>query len=204
MVKFYLLTTDLTYLMLAIATIVGIKKYKFLRGFEKCYLFYLIFICFIEIASNVLVKVIKHEDTSDLYVIYIIGSFTLFSLLYTWKLKLPDYTRWILVSLAGIYGILQFIFKINADFIKAYSTIVLICLIGATLLVKIKNNTPEYRFLFTDSCLFLYNIVSVFLFIILNQIQMAMGTFSYIWSINNMLTTIVYFSFLKNFLQLKK
>lgn len=204
MKNFYNISTNLSYLVLATATVIGIKKRKFLINYEKGYLIYLLFVCCIEIASNIFVELLGYQDTSFLYKIYIVGSFSILSLLYTKKLKLPHWLQWSMIGLAGTYYISQFFFEMSPDFIKAYSTLITIGLIGASLLVEIKKTNRNNRFIFVDACLFSYNIVSVFLFIILSQIQLSYDTFYAIWSVNNLLTGILYFSFIKNFSQLKK
>lgn len=204
MKEFYLATTNTSYVVLAIATIIGLYKWKLLRGYEKCYIIYLLFICCIEIMSNAIIDIFGAENTDLVYSLYIIGSFIIFGCLYTLKLRLPQYVRWAMMGISALYIILHYKFDISLDFIKAYSTLIIICLIGASLLVKIKKNMSGYRFIMVDSFLFLYSLVSVFLFIILNQLQMSTDTFYIIWSINNILSSVLYYSFIKNFLQLKK
>lgn len=204
MKSFYNVSTNLNYLVLTAATVIGIRKRSFLIDYEKGYLIYLLFVCCIEIASNIFVELLAYKETAFLYKIYIVGSFSILSLLYTKKLKLPHWLQWSMIALAGTYYISQFFFEMNADLIKAYSTLITIGLIGASLLVEIKKTNRNNRFIFVDACLFSYNIVSVFLFIILSQIQLSDYTFYTIWGVNNLLTGVLYFSFIKNFSQLKK
>ncbi|MFY7816160.1 MAG: hypothetical protein ACOVRK_13345, partial [Chryseobacterium taeanense] len=83
--------------------------------------------------------------------------------------------------------------------------IVVICFAGYALLMEIKNSKINDRFLLADSFIFLYYALSVFLFFLLRQLS-DLGTeeATMIWSINNILSSVLYLSIIYTFLKLKK
>ena len=102
------------------------------------------------------------------------------------------------------YFIQKWTLNINLDILKAYSNLLLSCLIGVSLLLKIKYNDKTDPFLRSDILMFFYYVVSIFLFITTGQLANIDIVYNYIlWGFNNLLTAFLYYSLTKSFSQLK-
>ncbi|MCX8524079.1 hypothetical protein OF897_09090 [Chryseobacterium formosus] len=93
----------------------------------------------------------------------------------------------------------------NFDEVKVGSNIIIICLAGFTLVQQVKNNKNVNRFTLIDACIFFYYSVSVFVFIIFQQLQnLSEDNFYMVLGVNTVLSSILYSSFIYTFLKLKK
>ncbi|WP_157837400.1 hypothetical protein [Chryseobacterium sp. P1-3] len=147
------------------------------------------------------------NDTSFIYPFYIAGEFFLLTALFIRKLNVPKYYLLLAAALASGFMILKYGAGIpaNADIVKVISNIIIICLSGAILIREIKDSPSQNRFLPADACIFFYYSVSVFFFIVQHQIaHLSEDDYLIILSANNVLSSILYCSFLYIFIKLKK
>lgn len=195
-----------SYFLLLIATIVGILKYRSLKNEENWYVYYLVYTLIIEASVNVSIELFDTRGTETIYLFYIGGVFSILMYLYITKLNLHRIWAISLAYIGILYLLLQPISEgINNDYVKVISNIIIFALAGITLLREIKKTKFDNRFLWTDSFIFLYYSVSAFIFILHNELgNMDLDLAYLIWGINNILTCILYSSFIYTFLKLKK
>ncbi|WBV58637.1 hypothetical protein PFY10_09275 [Chryseobacterium daecheongense] len=205
--SYFITTWGITNFLLLVSLIFGIAKYSVLKKEEKQYVFYIGFLFFIEAATNFLTVVLHYKDTSFLYPIYIAGEFFLLTSLFIRKLGISKY-GWIPVAVLSLgFLLMNKTFKIyfNDDVVKVTSNIIIICFAGSTLLQQIKNNKAINRFILVDACIFFYYSVSVFIFIVQHQIAtLSEDDYYTILGTNNILSSILYGSFIYTFIKLKK
>lgn len=197
----------LNYALLLSVILLGAAKYRILNHKEKQYFHCIAFLFFIELLNLALPYIFRLNDTSFLYPLYIAGEFFLLTGLFIRKLDWPKYALGIVGLLAGSFMISKYGFDYpsNADIAKVVSNIIIICLSGFTLIREIKNTSAQNRFLLVDASIFFYYSVSVFIFIIQHQIaNLSENDYYIILSANNILSSILYCSFLYTFIRLKK
>ncbi|MGG5208679.1 hypothetical protein ACQWU4_06995 [Chryseobacterium sp. MIQD13] len=207
MTDFFKVILFLNYGLLLSIILLGAAKYRVLNNNEKQYFHCIAFLFFIELLNLVLPYVFNLNDTSFLYPLYIAGEFFLFTALFIRKLKLPKYFSGIMALLACGFMISKYVFNnpFNSDIVKVISNIIIVCLSGFTLIREIKGGTAQNRFLLVDACIFFYYSVSVFIFIIQHQLaNLSENDYYIILSVNNILSSILYCSFLYTFIRLKK
>ncbi|MFY1047015.1 hypothetical protein [Chryseobacterium sp. GP-SGM7] len=193
--------------MLLIIVFLIFWKYIILNKKEKQYAFYIVFLFLVELISLFFAYVIELQDTSFIYPYYIAGEFLLLTSLFIKKLDLPKYLFGITSIVALLFLIISHIPAItfNFDEVKVASNIIIICFAGFTLVQQIKNNKNISRFTLIDACIFFYYSVSVFVFIIFQQLQnLSEDNFYMVLGINTVLSSILYSSFIYTFLRLKK
>ncbi|CAI8734952.1 hypothetical protein [Chryseobacterium sp. IT-36CA2] len=197
----------LNYALLLSVILLGAAKYRILNSREKQYFHCIAFLFFIELLNLALPYIFRLNDTSFLYPLYIAGEFFLLTGLFIRKLDWPKVALWTVGILAGGFMVAKYGFDYpsNADIAKVVSNIIIICLSGFTLIREIKNTSVQNRFLFVDASIFFYYSVSVFIFIIQHQIaNLSENDYYIILSANNILSSILYCSFLYTFIRLKK
>lgn len=197
----------LNYALLLSVILLGAAKYRILNYKEKQYFHCIAFLFFIELLNLALPYIFRLNDTSFLYPLYIAGEFFLLTGLFVRKLDWPKAVLWITGALASGFMISKygFDYPANADIAKVVSNIIIICLSGFTLIREIKNTSLQNRFLLVDASIFFYYSVSVFIFIIQHQIaNLSENDYYTILSANNILSGILYCSFLYTFIRLKK
>ncbi|WP_333596826.1 hypothetical protein [Chryseobacterium flavum] len=207
MAGFYKAILFLNYGLLLSVILLGVSKYVLLNNKERQYVHCIAFLFLIELLNLVLPYVFNFNNTSFLYPFYIAGEFFLLSSLFIRKLELPKYLLGIIALLAGGFMVLKygFNFPFNADIAKVVSNIIIICLSGFTLIREIRDTSFQNRFLWVDACIFFYYSVSVFIFIVQHQItNLSEDGYYIIFSVNNILSGILYCSFLYTFIKLKK
>ncbi|AZA75445.1 hypothetical protein SAMN05421682_10792 [Chryseobacterium indoltheticum] len=205
--NYFILTWGITNFLLLVSCIFGVKKYSTLRKEEKQYIIYIVFLFIIEGVTNLLTQYYNFENTSFLYPIYIVGEFLILSNLFIKKLNLSKYCNIPILILTLGFIILNQFFSIlsNEDYGKVISNVIIICFCGFVLLQEIKGTRHKNRFLLVDACMFFYYAVSVFVFIIQNQIAVLNENDYYmILGVNNILSSILYCSIVYTFLKLKK
>ena len=152
--------------------------------------------------------ILKFQNYSFLYPIYIAGEFFTVTGIFIKKLNLSKYS----LIATGLLSIFLLIadrifgqYQYNNDYSKAVSNIIMIVFIGYSLIQDIKNIKPKSTFQLIDKTFFLYFTVSIFIFIFQNQlIAFPKDYFTGIWIINNLMSCILYGLLIKTFLQLKK
>ncbi len=197
----------LNYALLLSVILLGAAKYRILNHKEKQYFHCIAFLFFIELLNLALPYIFRLNDTSFLYPLYIAGEFFLLTGLFIRKLDLPKSVLGCTALIAGGFMISKYGFDYpgNADIAKVVSNIIIICLSGFTLIREIKNTSLQNRFLLVDASIFFYYSVSVFIFIIQHQIaNLSENDYYIILSANNILSSILYCSFLYTFFKLKK
>lgn len=203
---FFYSTIYLSYFFLLTALVIGILKYKYLQNYEKGYVLYLIYTFFIEATVLVFTEYLEKQETSFVYPFYIGGIFCIISILYLKKLKAQKI--WLIAFPAlGILYLAAHPFTdiFNHDYIKVISNIIIFCLAGLSLLQELKKNKSDHRFLWVDAFIFLYYSVSAFIFVLHNKLgNMEINQAYIIWGMNNILTCVLYFTFIYTFLKLKK
>jgi len=207
MYSYFIITWGITNFLLLASCIFGGVKYPLLYKEEKQYSLYVVFLFIIESITNILTQFYDFEDTSFLYPVYITGEFYILTSLLIRKLGIPK-TGGYLTALISI-GFLTLKYSLdlphNADIVKVVSNMVIVCLSGFALLQEIKGNRLKNRFLWVDACIFFYYAVSVFIFIIQNQIaNLKEDDYYLILGTNNILSSILYCSIIYTFLKLKK
>ncbi|AZA48709.1 hypothetical protein EG346_11200 [Chryseobacterium carnipullorum] len=207
MTDFFKAILFLNYGLLLSIILLGAAKYRILNNKEKQYFHCIAFLFFIELLNLVLPYIFNLNDTSFLYPLYIAGEFFLITALFIRKLELPKYLIWVTALLATIFMVSKYIYDypFNSDIVKVVSNIIIICLSGFALIREIKGVSVPNRFLLADACIFFYYSVSVFIFIIQHQIaNLSENDYYIILSANNILSSILYCSFLYTFIKLKK
>lgn len=207
MTDLYKVILFLNYGLLLSVILLGAARYRILNNKEKQYFHCIAFLFFIELLNLILPYAFKLNDTSFLYPLYIAGEFFLLTGLFIRKLELPKYFLILTALLAAAFMISKYGFNApgNADIIKVISNIIIICFSGITLLHEIKSTSSQNRFLLADASIFFYYSVSVFIFIIQHQLaNLSENDFYIILSANNILSSILYCSFLYTFIKLKK
>ncbi|MEJ5050267.1 hypothetical protein WH221_10515 [Chryseobacterium culicis] len=197
----------LNYALLLSVILLGAAKYRILNHKEKQYFHCIAFLFFIELLNLALPYIFRLNDTSFLYPLYIAGEFFLLTGLFIRKLDLPKSVLGGTALIAAGFMISKYGFDYpgNADIAKVVSNIIIICLSGFTLIREIKNTSLQNRFLLVDASIFFYYSVSVFIFIIQHQIaNLSENDYYIILSANNILSSILYCSFLYTFFKLKK
>lgn len=207
MYDYFITTWGITNLLLLVCCVFGIAKYSVLEKDEKLYVYYLFFLLLIEATTNLLTLVFHFKDTSFLYPIYIVGEFLVLMTLFIKKLNLSKYWHLPVLILAVGFLFVNHFFAayFNADLAKVISNIIIICFAGYSLLQEIKKSKSNNRFILADAFIFFYYSVSVFIFIIQHQIAtLTKDNYYAILGTNNILSSILYGSFLYTFIKLKK
>lgn len=207
MVNFYKTFLFLNYGLLLIIVFLIFWKYTILNKKEKQYVYYIVFLFLVELISLFFAYVIELQDTSFIYPYYITGEFLLLTSLFIKKLDLPKYLFGITSVVPLLFLMVSNISKItfNFDEVKVGSNIIIICLAGFTLVQQIKNSKNISSFTLIDACIFFYYSVSVFVFIIFQQLQnLSEDNFYMVLGVNTVLSSILYSSFIYTFLKLKK
>jgi len=208
MKEFSAISGDVSVILLTIALIIAIIKFKHFTKNEKWYSYYIIFIFLIEINSYIVLPLLKIQSNSFLYPIYVAGEFFTVTSIFIKKLNLGK-NAFILTGLLSLFFLIGdrilVQFQYNNDYSKAVSNIIIISLIGYSLIQDIKNVRAKNSFQIIDKVFFLYFIVSIFIFMLQHQlVELPLEYFSAVWVINNLMICIVYALFIKTFLQLKK
>lgn len=207
MTDFFKAILFLNYGLLLTVVLLGAAKYRILNNKEKQYFHCIAFLFFIELLNLVLPYIFNLNDTSFLYPLYIAGEFFLVTALFIRKLELSKYFLGITALMAAVFMVSKYVFNypFNSDIVKVISNIIIICLSGFALLREIRDTSVKNRFLLVDACIFFYYSVSVFIFIIQHQLaNLSENDYYIILSANNILSSILYCSFLYTFIRLKK
>lgn len=207
MAEFYKIFLFLNYGLLLTIVFLTFWKFNILNKKERQYVYYIVFLFLIELISLVLAYFFEAQDTSFLYPYYIAGEFFLLTSLFINKLKLPKFALIAVFFITAAFLIVNNIpvIALNNDAAKVVSNIIIICLAGFTLLQQIKNGKNISRFTLVDACIFFYYSVSVLFFVVQRQIpDLSEDGYYLLVGTNNVLSCILYASFIYTYLKLKK
>jgi hypothetical protein len=193
--------------LLLTAFVYGVSSKTFLINAQtKWYLFYLGFVLCIEFMVKVLIMGFKIKNTSLTYPFYVSGEFCTLSQMLIFAVGLSK--KWqfaaVLVSIA-IFSEAMILWSnhqyFNPGYGKIVSHLVIVGTIGYLLIQNLKELEIHKPFLMIYASLFLYYSVSLFLFLIMNQLT---KTNIVIWTMNNVLASILYGTSIYTFYRLKK
>ena len=205
MEQFYYAIIRISYVLLTISLIIAISKYNSTTKNEKWYIYYIIFIFFIELTSYI-ISFTETKNNSFMYPVYIAGEFFTVTGIFIKKLSLSKYS-FIATGILTLFFLTadRFLIQYNNDYSKAISNLIMISLIAYSLIQNIKVIIGQNRFLLLDKMFFFYFLISVFIFLLQSQlISFPIETFYNIWIINNIMVVILYTIIIKTFLSLKK
>ncbi len=190
--------TIFSFVSLVISVIIGILIFSKLPKDQKWFFGYLGFILIVEITAKVLI--LLGEKNWVVYPIYLLGEFLLLAFMCSealkWSAKLNSV--WIGISVLLLFECLV-LWGVNSNVVgglgKIVSHFIIIGLTGIYLIQKLKeeDRLQENRFMVTYASLFFYYTISLFLFLILEQLpgigdeQAAM-----VWSLNNLFSALLY------------
>ncbi|ARV05818.1 hypothetical protein BTO04_03495 [Polaribacter sp. SA4-10] len=204
----YILTSIiLSYFLLITAFIYGCSS-KQIRNNElsKWVVIYLGFILVIEAINHFSITILETKTTHYLYPLYFVGEFLILMSIFLKELKAPKKWKIIKGLVAGyIFIESAILWFINDDASNGYGKIIshltILCLLAILLIKNLKELEENNHFSIIYIALFLYYGVSLFLFLLINQLtEMNIN----IWIINNILSSILYGSFIFTFYKLKK
>ena len=158
------------------------------------YIIYLGFILGIEFISKFSIYILKSETTKYLYPFYVTGEFVLLISFFLTELKASKKWQIITRLIAGYIFIettILWFMKNDAStgYAKIISHLTIICLLAMLLIKNLKELEKNNPLSIIYTTLFLYYGVSLFLFLLMNQLT-AMNI--NIWIINNILSSILY------------
>ncbi len=193
--------------LLFIAFIYGIYA-KQLRNNQQTrwFLIYLGFILVIELITKTLIFIFDSNNTQSIYPFYVSGEFFILVMLFLSALKITK--KWfkktlIITSCIFIEGF--FLWFLNGDastgYGKLFSHLTIVCLAAYLMIKKIRELETGNPLLIIYAALFLYYAVSIFLFLLVSQLTKITIP---IWTINNMLSSVLYASSIYTFYRLKK
>ncbi|KQT16341.1 hypothetical protein ASG31_12550 [Chryseobacterium sp. Leaf404] len=207
MYSLYEVLLYLNYFLLFINSVLGFVKYSYFIKSEKFYVFYIFFLFCIEMTVWWLSSGLGFTDTLFMYPIYIAGDFFLLTSLFYSKLKLNKIfvAASAFLSFAFLIAVFGFKIEFNHDIAKVISNIIIICLAGIFLIMQIRNGKKAERFFFADLGVFFYYSVSVFNFVIQQQLQnLSKEDYALIGIFNTFFAAVLYGLITYTFLKLKK
>ncbi|AUC76399.1 MULTISPECIES: hypothetical protein [unclassified Olleya] len=204
----YILTSIIgSYCLLIIAFIYSITC-KQIRSntLFKWYIIYLSFILTIELLNFFFIEIIESKTTQFLFPFYVAGEFLILLNLFLKELKTSNnghILKWVMTSYIFIET--TFLWFFNDDATTGYGKIIshltIIFLLAILLVKNLKELEKKNPISIIYVALFLYYGVSLFLFLIMNQLtEMNIS----IWIINNILSSILYGSSVYSFYKIKK
>ena len=172
----------------------------------RWHLIYLGFILGIELITKSLIFLFNINNTQSIYPFYVTGEFIIMVLLLLSALKPTKKWVWIALLFSGcifIEGIVLWLVNDDAStgYGKIFSHLIIICMTAYLLIKHLKEFEANNPLLVIYAALFLYFSVSLFLFLLMNQLT---KTTIHIWTINNLLSCILYGSSIYTFYRLKK
>lgn len=206
---FYYSTLIISNCLLIISFLLGCVKQGMLPVEGKLYLYYLGFIICVELLTKILILAYI-QNTGFIYPFYVGGEFfllmTMFivaqKLTYKWYVLIGLITAFIFIEAAVLWSNNQ---NITAGYGKVFSHLSIVCFAGYSLIRGLKDFKKENGFLVIYGSLFLYYTISLFLFLLLQQLTDLNPQSAFIlWGMNNVLSSILYGASCYIFWQLKK
>ena len=197
--------------LLLLAFIYGIyTKQLWSNQQVRWYLIYLGFILGIEIITTLLIYIFDNNNIQSIYPFYVAGEFFILLQLFLTGLKVAKKWHLIVIFITILIFMEAIIlWYLNDDtstgYGKIFSHLTIVCMIAYLLVKNLKELETTNPLLIIYAALFLYYTVSLFLFLLLNQlINLNYNTASIIWIMNNTLSSILYSSSIYTFYRLKK
>ncbi|WP_322348285.1 hypothetical protein [Marivirga arenosa] len=197
----------LSYSLLITAFLYGVSN-EVIRNneFKKWHIIYLGFILGIESITIFSIYILESKTTQYLYPIYVTGEFLiLMSLCLTefkatkmWKLVTGIVASFIFIETTILWFVHQ---DASTGYAKIISHLIIICLLAILLVKNMREVERSKQSWFIFGALFLYYSVSLFLFLLINQLTEHSIN---LWIINNILSSILYGSFIYTFYSFKK
>jgi hypothetical protein len=207
MPDFFYTSVILSCCLLVTAFIYGISN-KRLRNNElsKWYIIYLGFILTVELLAFFFIDIIESNTTQFIYPFYVTGEFFILVSLFLKKLrtsKKAAVIKWLMTSYIFIETTTLWFMNNDATsgYAKIISHLTIICLLAILLIKNLKELEKNSPLSIIYTALFLYYGVSLFLFLLMNQLTEINIS---IWIINNILSSILYGSSTYAFYKLKK
>jgi hypothetical protein len=207
MPDFFYTSVILSCCLLVTAFIYGISN-KRLRNNElsKWYIIYLGFILTVELLVFFFIDIIESNTTQFIYPFYVTGEFFILVSLFLKKLrtsKKAAVIKWLMTSYIFIETTTLWFMNNDATsgYAKIISHLTIICLLAILLIKNLKELEKNSPLSIIYTALFLYYGVSLFLFLLMNQLTEINIS---IWIINNILSSILYGSSTYAFYKLKK
>jgi hypothetical protein len=207
MTSFFYISVTLSCCLLITAFTYGVynKKLWTQKGM-KWHFTYLGFMLFTELLIKIFIYGFNNKNTSFTYPFYIAGEFFILSqILFP---PLHSSKKWLqCFSLISIVLFLEASFLwFNNDFFnpgigKIFSHLTIICLLAMLLIKNLKELEKNNPLSIIYTTLFLYYGVSLFLFLLMDQLTKNNIV---IWTMNNILSCILYGSYIYTFYKLKK
>ncbi len=172
----------------------------------KWHISYLGFMLFIELIIKIFIYGFNNQNTSFIYPFYIAGEFFVLSQIFFSSLQSSK--KWLLG-----FGLISIVLFLEASFLwfnnnfftpgigKIFSHLTIICMAAYLLLKNLKEIKVNTPFLIVYATLFIYYAVSLFLFLLMDQLTKNNIV---IWTMNNILSSILYGSYIYTFYKLKK
>ncbi len=172
----------------------------------KWYIIYLEFILGVELITKILIFLFKVKNTEFLYPFYIAGEFFLLSQLFLVTLKV--HKKWKVITsfiTCCIFTEAFFLWftenPVSTSSGKIFSNLIIVFIIAYQLIKNLKKLALQSHLIIIYSALFLYYSTSLFLFLLMNQLTTENIS---IWTVNNMLSSILYSSSIYAFYKLKR
>ena len=207
----YYFSIILSNCLLLLAFIYGIyTKQLWSNQQVRWYLIYLGFILGIEIITTLLIYIFDNNNIQSIYPFYVAGEFFILLQLFLTGLKVAKKWHLIVIFITILIFMEAIIlWYLNDDastwYGKIFSHLTIVCMTGYLLVKNLKELEATNPLLIIYAALFLYYTVSLFLFLLLNQlINLNYNTASIIWIMNNTLSSILYSSSIYTFYRLKK
>lgn len=207
MTTYYFYSVILSNCLLLLAFIYGrCNKQLWSNKLIRWYIIYLGFILGIEIVVKILIYVFKSNNTQLMYPFYIAVEFFILMQLFLYEIRASAKWYKIVVLITSCIFIESMIlWFINNDasigFGKVFSHITIVCLTAYILVKTLKEFETINPFIIVYAALFLYYAVSLFLFLLMNQLTKSTII---IWTMNNVLSSLLYGSSIYTFYRLKK
>lgn len=207
---FYYGATTLSFCLLVASVLYGIFRASLPAKEHKWFLSYLCFILSVETISEIMV--LTGKDNFLLYPFYISGEFFLLSAMFVLGLKLPR-GLFFLLGIGSVFIFSEAMIQnsnnqsITFCYGKVFSHLVIICMSGYYLVQVVKNSKLHMsnQFLIVYGSLFLYYAVSLFLFLLMEELTNLSKQSAFIlWGMNNILSASLYGASFYVFLRLKK
>jgi hypothetical protein len=173
---------------------------------SKWYVIYLGFILTVELLTFFFIDIIESKTTQFLYPFYVSGEFFILISLFLKELKTPKkgaIIKWVITCY--IFAETTILWFIHDDASTGYGKIIshltIICLLAILLIKNLKELEKNNPLSIIYTALFLYYGVSLFLFLLMNQLtEMNIN----IWIINNLLSSVLYGSSIYTFYKVSK
>ena len=193
--------------LLLITFLYGIGSRKLRKNqLIRRYLLYLGFFLCIELARFVSIYIVDIKTINYIYIFYVVGEFFLLFHFFQKTLVIKKIWQIVIALIASCFFletvVLWFVYGDSTiGFSKVISHIIIVIAVALILVKNLKELEEKNPLLPLHAALLFYYAASIFLFLIMNQLTEST---SYIWSINNVMSSILYGSSIYTFYQLRK